>query len=117
MGKRKPIHVPGLSHGDAPIPTAIMFGNHLYSSAVFGTDRETGKLADPEFQTTHAFSNMKCIVETAGGSVEDIAAVRVFLTDYSLRSQPECILLDLYRLQKAAHPASGLNQLYLALSG
>ena len=87
MGKRKPIHVPGLSHGDAPIPTAIMFGNHLYSSAVFGTDRETGKLTDPEFQTTHAFSNMKCIVETAGGSVEDIAAVRVFLTDYSLRSQ------------------------------
>jgi 2-iminobutanoate/2-iminopropanoate deaminase len=87
MGKRKPINVPGLSHGDAPIPIAIMFGTHLYSSAVFGTDRETGELADLESQTAHAFSNMKCIVETAGGNVQDIAAVRVFLIDYGLRQQ------------------------------
>ncbi len=85
MGKRVHIHVPGLSHGNTPIPTAVMMGNQLHSSAILGTDIETGEMALPELQTRHAFRNMKAIVETAGGSLDDVVAVRVYMIDYSYR--------------------------------
>ena len=87
MGKRRTIEVPGLSHGAAPIPTAIMMGNMLFTSAVLGTDTATGDIAEPERQTALAFDNMRRVVEAAGGTVDDIASVRVYMTDYSLRGE------------------------------
>lgn len=87
MGKREVIEVPGLSHGGAPIPVAVKIGNHLFTSAVLGTDISTGSIAEPERQPALAFDNMRRVVEAAGGTVDDIASVHVYLTDYALRPQ------------------------------
>ena len=54
-GKRKSVHVEGVSHG-APIPKCEL-----------------------------AFANMKTLVENAGGSVDNIGSIKVYMQDRSQR--------------------------------
>ncbi len=87
-GKRRSIHVEGIQHG-APIPMGALVGNVLFSSGIMGTDPATGKVPeDLATQCELAFSNMKSLVENAGGTVEDIGAVKVWMKD---RGQREAV--------------------------
>ena len=108
VGKRRTIEVPGLSHGGTPIPTAVMMGNTLFTPAVLGTDTTTGDVAEPERQTALAFENMRRVVEEAGGTVDDIASVRVYMTDYALRGEVNTEWLkDVSRPRRPAHASRG----------
>lgn len=81
MGKRQVIHLEGAEH-KAPIPAAVRIGNMLFSSAIGGRDPETGEYPDdPASQARFAFANMATVVRAAGGDVDDIAHVTVFLKD------------------------------------
>ena len=87
-GKRRSIHVEGVQHG-APIPMGARVGNILFSSGINGTDPATGTVPEKlERQAELAFANMKALVENAGGTVEDIGAVKVWMKD---RSQREAV--------------------------
>ncbi len=87
-GKRRSIHVEGVQHG-APIPMGARVGNMLFSSGIMGTDPATGKVPESlDQQCEFAFANMRALVENAGGTVEDIGAVKVYMTD---RSQREAV--------------------------
>ena len=87
-GKRRSIHVEGVEHG-APIPMGARVGNMLFSSGIMGTDPATGKVPeDLGQQCEFAFAHMKALVENAGGTVEDIGAVKVYMKD---RSQREAV--------------------------
>ena len=87
-GKRRSIHVDGVQHG-APIPMGAVVGNMLFSSGITGIDPATGNVPESlERQCELAFANMKTLVENAGGAVEDIGSVKVYLKD---RSQREAV--------------------------
>ena len=87
-GKRRSIHVEGVEHG-APIPMGARVGNMLFSSGIMGTNPATGKVPeDLGQQCEFAFAHMKALVENAGGTVEDIGAVKVYMKD---RSQREAV--------------------------
>ena len=87
-GKRRSIHVEGIQHG-APIPMGALVGNVLFSSGIMGTDPATGKVPeDLATQCEFAFANMKSLVENAGGTVEDIGSVKVWMKD---RGQREAV--------------------------
>ena len=87
-GKRRSIHVEGIQHG-APIPMGAVVGNILFSSGIMGTDPATGKVpGDLERQCELAFANTKSLVENAGGTVEDIGSVKVWMKD---RGQREAV--------------------------
>ena len=87
-GKRRSIHVKGIQHG-APIPMGALVGNVLFSSGIMGTDPATGKVPeDLATQCEFAFANMKSLVENAGGTVEDIGSVKVWMKD---RGQREAV--------------------------
>jgi 2-iminobutanoate/2-iminopropanoate deaminase len=43
MAKREVLHVKGSSHQN-PIPTAVKIGNMVYTSAIIGSDSETGEM-------------------------------------------------------------------------
>ena len=69
-----------------PFPAACRVGNVIYSSALSGRDRETGKVPDDDAaQIGNVFINMKALVEAGGGTVEDIVKVQVFMEDRSKR--------------------------------
>jgi len=84
-GKRRSIHVEGVQHG-APIPMGALVGNVLFSSGIMGTDPATGMVPeDLESQCELAFANMKTLVENAGGTVEDIGSIKVWMKDRGQR--------------------------------
>jgi 2-iminobutanoate/2-iminopropanoate deaminase len=85
MAKRKSFHIPGMAHG-APIPNGAAIGNMVFSSAISGKDAKTGVLSsDPDEQAEAMFRNLRLFMETAGGSPENIAYMKVYLKDEKLR--------------------------------
>ena len=87
-GKRRSLHIKGVQHG-APIPMGALVGNVLFSSGIMGIDPATGTPPDDlERQCELAFDHMKTLVENAGGTLEDIGSVKVWMKD---RSQREAV--------------------------
>ncbi len=86
--KGRSIHVDGVRHG-APIPMGARVGNMIFSSGIIGADPSTGDVpADLESQCVFAFANMKTLVENAGGKVQNIGSIKVYMKD---RSQREAV--------------------------
>ena len=83
--KRRSVHVDGVEHG-APIPMGAVVGNMLFSSGIGGIDPATG-IAPPDLgeQCELAFANMKTLLDNAGGTVDDIGVMKVYLKDRSQR--------------------------------
>ena len=87
MPRRVNIDVPGVRHGDLPIPMATKVGNMVFSSGIHTMDPETGTIPDdPERQVELVFAHMRTIVENAGGSTDDIALVIFNIKDNAYRS-------------------------------
>lgn len=83
---RRSIHVPGLGHGAQPIPNASVVGNVLVSGGISGRDPATGSLPqDPAAEVAQAFANLRAVVEAAGGTLDQVAKVTVFVPDRSIR--------------------------------
>ena len=85
MAKRKTIHIKGMEHG-APIPNGVVIGNMVFSSAISGKDAKTGILPnDPDEQAQAMFRNLSLFMESAGGTPDDIAHMKVYLKDEKYR--------------------------------
>jgi 2-iminobutanoate/2-iminopropanoate deaminase len=62
-------------------------GNLLFSSGISGIDPANGIApADLGEQCELAFANMKKLLENAGGSLDDIGVMKVYLKDRSQRN-------------------------------
>jgi enamine deaminase RidA (YjgF/YER057c/UK114 family) len=87
MPKRKSLHIKGMEHG-APIPNGAVIGNLVFSSAISGKDAVTGVLPDdPDEQAEAMFRNLRRFMESAGGTPENIAHVKVYLKDEKYRDK------------------------------
>jgi len=85
MAKRKSLHIKGMEHG-APIPNGVVIGNMVFSSAISGKDAKTGVLSsDPDEQADAMFRNLRLFMETAGGTPDDIASVKLYLKEEKYR--------------------------------
>ena len=85
MAKRTVVEIPGLAH-NVPIPNGAKIGNMVFSSAISGRNTETGKLpSDPDEQAEVLFRNIQKFMELAGGSLENIGKMTVFLRDEKYR--------------------------------
>ncbi|WP_133134870.1 RidA family protein [Legionella nautarum] len=70
----------------APIGTysqAIKFGNSIYISGQIAVDPATGELVQGNFtnQIRQAFTNISEISKAAGGSIDDIVKLTIYLTE------------------------------------
>jgi enamine deaminase RidA (YjgF/YER057c/UK114 family) len=80
------IELAGLHHGGMPIPVASRVGPLVMSSGILGMDPATGELLDSlDDQVRQAFTNLRAIVEAAGGTLADIAKVTCFVNDRTAR--------------------------------
>lgn len=81
MAKREVLHVKGSNHQN-PIPTAVKIGNMVYTSAIIGSDPETGQMPESvQDEVANLFHYMREIMELAGGTTDDIAHLSISLTD------------------------------------
>lgn len=78
---QKPIEIPGLWHRD-PLPMGAQIGPYVFSSVIGGQDPATGDLiVDPVPQIQTAFDNIRRFMEQAGGGLDDVNHVWVFLQE------------------------------------
>jgi 2-iminobutanoate/2-iminopropanoate deaminase len=85
VSRRRVVEIPNVRHA-APIPAAVVIGNVLASSAIFGADQGTGQVPeDPSDEVTCLFRNVASVVELAGGSVDDVLRMGVLIRENSVR--------------------------------
>lgn len=85
MEKRRSIDVAGARHQN-PIPSASRIGPFVMSGAISGADPATGKVPeDLNAQCAAMFANVRRVIETAGGTPDDIIKMTVWITDRALR--------------------------------
>jgi len=85
--KGRSLEVPGVSHGNAPIPLGARVGNVIYSSGIMGKDPATDTLpADVGAQAKFAFDNMIALLRAGGATLADLVRMTVFIKDESARA-------------------------------
>lgn len=79
------MEIPGVTH-NAPIPMGVRIGSLLFSSGIAGKDPATDRVPDdPARQAELMFTNMRILLERAGGKLDDVAHVTVFVKDDGYR--------------------------------
>ena len=87
MSSRRSIEIPGLSHGDNPIPAGSRVGPLFMSGGIAGQEQHTGKLApDAETQCAAMFNNVQRLVAAAGGTTEQIVKMTFWVKDRGART-------------------------------
>lgn len=81
---KTPISTP---HAPTPVASysqAVRHGNQLFLAGQGGFDASTGQLVGPDVQsqTRQTLLNLKHVVEAAGGTMDDIVTVRVFISNH-----------------------------------
>jgi enamine deaminase RidA (YjgF/YER057c/UK114 family) len=86
MSTRESIEIEGVRLHEQPFPAAVRKGDMVFSSAVPGMDVQTKRVPDdPQAQIRNAFDNVVTLIENAGGTLEDVVKVQVFLQDRDMR--------------------------------
>jgi 2-iminobutanoate/2-iminopropanoate deaminase len=85
MSKRTAIYVKGFTHQN-PIPAACRIGNLVMTGVINGVHPDTGEFPDTlEEQCAYLFQQVRSIVVAAGGSMDDIIKMTVWMKDRSAR--------------------------------
>lgn len=77
------IHTEGAPAAVGPYSQAIMHAGMLYTSGQIGLVPATGKMVadDVEAQAEQVVANLSAVIEAAGGKLEQIVKVVIFLQD------------------------------------
>ncbi len=77
--------------------TAVTGGRTVYLSGQIGLEPGTGELVSENFegQVRQAFANLKAVIEAAGGTLDDIVKLTLFLTDLSKFASVNAIMADI----------------------
>jgi enamine deaminase RidA (YjgF/YER057c/UK114 family) len=85
MARRRSIYLSGFKHKN-PIPNAAVVGGLLMSGVILGVDAQTGEMpATLEAQCANMFIHLKATVEAAGGTMDDVVKINVWMKDLSAR--------------------------------
>ncbi|MCJ7856500.1 Rid family detoxifying hydrolase [Lachnospiraceae bacterium NSJ-143] len=71
----------------APYSQAVKVGNIVYLAGACGDDPETDQIVgngDIKIETKYALENIKAAVEAAGGTLENIVKMNVFVKDIKM---------------------------------
>lgn len=91
---------------------AVRAGNTVYLSGQIGLDPVTMQLAEGiEAQIHQVFANLAAVAEAAGGSLNDVVKVNVYLTDLTHFAKVNEIMAQYFRAPYPARAAVGVASL------
>ncbi|MDY0137462.1 MAG: RidA family protein [Thiomicrospira sp.] len=92
---------------------AVRFGNTVYLSGQIGLIPDTMELAqgDIEVRIHQVFQNLRAVCEAAGGNLQDIAKLNIFLTDMSHFAKVNEIMAQYFQQPYPARAAVAVKQL------
>ena len=86
MSRRRSFEIPGVDH-ENPIPMACRIGSIVMSSGISGIDPQTGKApSDIDEQCRLMFANVRRVMESVGGSPDDIIKMLVWSKERSYKN-------------------------------
>jgi reactive intermediate/imine deaminase len=91
---------------------AVKVGNTVYLSGQIGLDPVTMQMVDGiEAQVHRVFTNLKAVAEAAGGSLNDVVKLNIFLTDLSHFALVNTIMAEYFSQPYPARAAVGVASL------
>ena len=73
--------------GQPNIPACVILGSLILPSVISGRDPAAAEQSDdPETQIAQAFVNVRTVIEAAGGSMDGVGKVTVYLKDFKHRT-------------------------------
>ena len=97
---RNPIHTELAPAAIGPYSQAIRAGNIVFLSGQTPLDPATGVLVEGDIsvQARRAFDNIKAVCEAAGGTMDDIVRVGLYLTDLGQFAAVNAVMADYFQL-------------------
>lgn len=101
---RTPIQTDRAPAAIGPYSQATRSGNTVYFSGQIPLDPTTGDVVEGgiEAQARRAFENLKAVADAAGGSMDDIVRVGLYLTDLSQFGAVNTVMAEYFN---APYPA------------
>lgn len=92
-----------------PYSQAVRAGGTVYLSGQIPLDPASGELvqADIATETRRVFDNLKAVCEAAGGSLDEVARIGIYLTDLSDFAAVNAVMADYFQ---APYPARSTIQ-------
>jgi len=101
---RTPISTPDAPAAIGPYSQAVRAGDTVYFSGQIPLDPVSGEIVagDITAQARRAFDNLKAVAEEAGGSLDQIVRLGLYLTDLTEFAKVNAVMQDYF---KAPFPA------------
>ena len=95
---RQPIHSDQAPAAIGPYSQAVRSGETVYLSGQIPLDPASGQLVagDITAQARRAFDNLKAVCEAAGGSLDNVVRVGLYLVDLRQFAQVNAVMADYF---------------------
>ena len=92
---------------------AVKVGDTVYLSGQIGLEPGSGELVSDNFeaQVRQAFANMQAVIQAAGGTLDSIVKLTLFLTDLSKFASANAIMAELIPQPFPARSTIGVSSL------
>ena len=95
-----------------PYSQAIRAGDYVFTSGQIGLEPESMRMAEGiEAQTRRVFDNLRAVAEAAGGSLDSMVKLTVYLTDLAHFPRINEIMAEYFRKPYPARAAVGVAAL------
>lgn len=113
MAKRQTISTDKAPAAIGPYSQAVRFGPTAYLSGQIPLDPGSGEIVGEDFeaQARCVFQNLQAVAEAAGGSLDHVAKLTVYLTDLGRFAEVNEIMVGYFREPYPARAAIGVAAL------
>jgi reactive intermediate/imine deaminase len=109
---RQIIHTSGAPQAIGTYTQAVKVGETVYLSGQIGLDPQSMQLVEGiENQVHRVFKNLKAVAEAAGGSLQHVVKLNVFLTDLGNFALVNSIMAEYFKEPYPARAAVGVASL------
>jgi reactive intermediate/imine deaminase len=110
---RQPIHTDRAPAAIGPYSQAVRQGDTVYLSGQIPLDPNSGLLieGDIDAQARRAFDNLRAVCEAAGGSLEDVVRLGLYLTDLGQFAAVNAVMSDYFEAPYPARSTIGVASL------
>ena len=110
---REPINTARAPAAIGPYSQAVRRGDSVYLSGQIPLDPNSGLLieGDIDAQARRAFDNLKAVCEAAGGSLDDVVRLGLYLTDLGQFAAVNAVMADYFDAPYPARSTIGVASL------
>ena len=110
---RQPIHSDRAPAAIGPYSQAVRRGETVFLSGQIALDPDTGLLieGDVEAQARRAFDNLRAVCEAAGGTLDDVVRLGLYLTDLDQFARVNAVMSEYFDAPFPARSTIGVASL------